>query len=341
MKQYRIAFAGFRHVHIFDLYRRAQDHPRFAVAATCEEDFAHSLLPEKGMRPDFASFDRMLDQTPCDIVALGGCYGHRGQLALKALESGRHVIADKPLCISLAELERIERAVWEGRGRVGLMLDLRDNSNLRTLREVVLSGAIGSIRTISASGQHPLLFGTRPAWYFEPGLHGGTINDIGIHVADLAPWLTGSAIDSVLAARTWNGKARLAPHFEDCAQFMLQLADGTGVLADVSYLAPDGCGYSNPDYWRIAVHGTEGMACTSWNSSAVTVAGDSDSKPRAVALGPGRPGGYMEDFLADLDGMHHGHALSTASCLTASRWALEMQAAASPHAATTGPARHD
>lgn len=341
MKQYRIAFAGFRHAHIFDLYRRAQEHPRFAVAATCEEDVANSLLPGKGMEPDFTSFAEMLDRTPCDVIALGGCYGHRGELALRALASGRHVIADKPLCISLPEFERIEKAVWEGGGRVGLMLDLRDNANLRTLREIIMSGVIGRVQTIAAAGQHPLLSGQRPAWYFQPGLHGGTINDIGIHLADLAPWLVGSAIDSVLAARTWNSKARFAPHFEDCAQFMLRLADGTGVLADVSYLAPDGCGYTNPDYWRIAVHGTGGMASTSWNSGSVTVAGDADPEPRMVTSGPGRPGGYLEDFLGELDGADRGHALSTSSCLAASRWALEIQTAASPRSTPTGPVDHE
>ena len=34
---------------------------------------------------------------------------------------------------------------------------------------------------------------------------------------------------------------------------MLKLDNKGGVLADVSYLAPDSCGYSVPQYWRFTV----------------------------------------------------------------------------------------
>lgn len=328
MKQYRIAIAGFRHAHIFDLYERVKKHPRFALAATCEEDVANSLLPARKMRPDFTSFDEMLASVPCDAIALGGCYGDRGSLALKALRSGRHVIADKPLCTSLDELGAIEKAVWDTSRRVGLMLDMRDQANLRTLRDIIEAGEIGAVQTISAAGQHPLLHGTRPDWYFEPGKHGGTINDIAVHIADFAPWLAGSAIDTVVAARTWNAKASFAPHFKDCAQFMLRLSSGAGVIGDVSYLAPDGCGYTTPDYWRITVHGTKGTAATSWNNQGASVATDADREPRNVAASAGRPGGYLEDFVAELDGTHKPDSIHTAAVLSASRWALETQAAA-------------
>lgn len=329
MKQYRIAIAGFRHAHIFDLYERVKKHPRFALAATCEEDVANSLLPARKIRPDFTSFDEMLAKVPCDAVALGGCYGDRGALALKVLRAGRHVIADKPLCTSLDELEAIEKAVWDTGRKVGLMLDMRDQANLRTLRDIIEAGEIGTVQTISAAGQHPLLHGTRPDWYFEPGKHGGTINDIAVHIADFAPWLAGSAIDAVVAARAWNAKASFASHFKDCAQFMFRLSSGAGVIGDVSYLAPDGCGYTTPDYWRITVHGTKGTASTSWNSQGVSVATDHDREPRIVAAAAGRPGGYLEDFLAELDGTQKPDSVHTAAVLSASRWALETQAAAS------------
>ena len=329
MKPYRIAIAGFRHAHIFDLHKRVQDHPRFQLVATCEEEASDSLLPARKIKPDFTSFDEMLDRVPCDIIALGGCYGDRGVLAVKALRAGRHVIADKPLCTSLAELTAIEQVVRDQGGKVGLMLDMRDVGNMRTLRDIIARGEIGEIQTLSAAGQHPLLHGTRPDWYFETGRHGGTINDLGVHIADFAPWLVGSAIDSVVAARSWNAKAAFAPHFRDCAQLMLRLSSGAGVMGDVSYLAPDACGYKTQGYWRITAHGTKGMAETSWNSPGVTVANDTDPEPRFVPSGPGAPGGYLEDFLADLDGVQRHGALDTASVLTATRRALEAEAAAS------------
>jgi len=55
---------------------------------------------------------------------------------------------------------------------------------------------------------------------------------------DFLPWLTGFDIAAVEYARTWNAKAAVTPGFEDCAQFVIRLENGAGVIGDVSYLAP-------------------------------------------------------------------------------------------------------
>lgn len=324
----RISFAGFRHVHIFDLYQRALDHQRLKLAATCEENHTGSLMPAKGLKPSHADFDAMLASVDCDIVALGDCYGRRGSQAIRALRAGKHVIADKPLCTSLDELDEIEPLAREKNLRVGLMLDLRDHGNLIALRGVVRSGRIGAVQTVSFSAQHPLMWGKRPGWYFEQGLHGGTLNDIGIHALDFIPWLTGLGISEITAARSWNAKAVEAPHFKDCGQLALRLSNGGGVLGDVSYLAPDQCGYLIDNYWRITVHGTGGFAETSYNRNGVTVADDSSAAPELIPPASPRPGGYLQDFLDDIAGNPSPGGLTTGSNLRATRLALELESAA-------------
>lgn len=325
---HRIAIAGFRHAHIFDLYQRVIDRPDVELAATCEEDYGASLMPAKGLRPEFTSIDRLLAEADCDIVALGDAYGKRGRQAIAALKAGKHVIADKPLCTSLAELEKIEGLARENNLHVGLMLDLRDHANWIALRDVVKSGRIGEIQTVSFAGQHPLLRSTRPSWYFEPGQHGGTLNDIAIHAVDFIPWLTGLSIDKIVAARTWNAKAADTPHFRDCGQVMLRLSNGGGALGDVSYLAPETCGYTIPNYWRVTLHGTRGLAETSYNAPGVSVAADPSQELEILLRAPGRPGGYLDDFLSCVRGESPSGGLDTAACLTASRLALELETAA-------------
>jgi predicted dehydrogenase len=285
-------------------------------------------MPGKGLTPDFDSFEKLLAGVDCDIIALGGTYSQRGAQAIAALGAGRHVIADKPLCTSLEELEQIETLARENNLQVGLMLDLRDHANWIAMRDVVRSGRLGEVQTVSFSGQHPLLRSSRPAWYFEPGQHGGTLNDLCIHAMDFIPWITGLGIDSILAARTWNGKASDVPHFRDCGQVMLKLSNGGGVLGDVSYLAPDGCGYATPNYWRVTLHGTRGMAETSYNAHGVIVADDTSNEPETLVRAPGRPGGYLEDFLSCVHRENPPGGLNTATCLGASRLALKLEAAA-------------
>lgn len=321
----RIAIAGFRHAHIFDLLGRVEASPDLSLAATCEENFGASLMPSKNLKPSHTSFDAMLADADCDIVALGDCYGRRGSQAIRALRAGRHVIADKPLCTSLDELREIEALTREKNLRIGMMLDMRDHGNLIALRGIVKSGRIGEVQTVAFSAQHPLMWGRRPAWYFEPGMHGGTLNDIAIHALDFLPWVTGLDLAGVVAARTWNAKAAEAPDFKDCGQFLLRLSNGGGVLGDVSYLAPDQCGFSTDNYWRITLHGTRGFAETSYNRPGVTVADDTNAQPEMMDPATPHPGGYLEDFLADVNGHPRPDGLDTASCLLATRRALELQ----------------
>ncbi len=323
MKPLRLGFAGFRHAHIFDLYQRALDHPDIEVSGTWENDPGASLLPGRDITPSHSSYEDLL--ASCEAVAVGDAYGRRGQIVLQALRAGKHVIADKPLCTSLDELKEIAVVAREKSLRIGMMLDMRDHGNLICLRDVVASGRIGEVQTVSFSAQHPLLWGIRPAWYFEPGMHGGTLNDIAIHALDFLPWVTGLTVEKTDAARTWNAKATQAPHFKDCGQFLLRLSNGGGILGDVSYLAPDKCGYAIPNYWRITIHGTGGFAETSYKAPGVSVADDNSQEPELIPPAPARPGGYLEDFLADVAGNPHADGITTCSCLHATRQALELE----------------
>ena len=138
------------------------------------------------------------------------------------------------------------------------MFTMRDSAMLAAVREFIASGRLGEVMQIQISAQHPLLFGTRPDWYFKDGMHGGTINDIGCHAFDILPYLTGHAIKAVTAARTWQAQ-QTNSNFCDAGQFMLELANGCGVMCDVSYSAPASQGYTHPCYWRFNIWGTNGM----------------------------------------------------------------------------------
>ncbi len=321
----RFAFAGFRHAHILDLLAGVNERGDCETVACCEEDAA--TRAGLGVAITHTDFATMLREVECDVIAIGDYYARRGALAIAALEAGRHVLSDKPLCTTLDEQAAIERLAAERVLLVGLQLDTRDYAAFRTLREIIASGEVGEVCTIRIDGQHPLLPGTRPAWYFEPGKHGGTINDIGIHAFDFVPWLTSLDWRRIDAARTWNAKARDHPHFHDCAQLMATLESGAGVLADFSYLAPDRLGYKLPHYWHVLVHGTRGLAEAHLQAEHVTVITDTSAIPEIRPVLEKRPRGYLDDFLLELGGKPA--ALTTAQCLRASRLALEAQESSS------------
>lgn len=325
----RIAFVGFRHGHIFSMFRHAAERQDISIVAVCEEDAeTRETLPAKGVAVTHTSYARMLAEVECDAVACGDYFGIRGERLIQALETGRHVIGDKPLCTSLEELARIKELAESRRLRVGCMLDLGASGPFLTLRDMIRRGCVGEVHTVVFLGQHPLLYGKRAPWYFEPGKHGGTINDIGIHAFDLIPWLTGRRIVEITAARGWNAKAKQHRHFQDGGSFMLRLDNDGCVLGDVSYLSSDRHGYGMPSYWRFTISGAGGVLETSCTESKVYLWDHESPEVIEEKAVEARPMTYLDHFLADLAGRSLQDGLDTTRVLESSRLALLAQRAA-------------
>ena len=324
---HRFAFAGFGHAHIHVLYQLVRESSEFELVGACEPDTALRALAESGgIVFTHDSYEEMLDSVDCDIVAIGAYFGARGAIAIEALQRGKHVIADKPLCTSIEELDKIESLAAAKDRRIGCMLDMRSSRVLAGVRHLIQRGDLGDIQAIALGGQHPLNVDTRPSWYFEEGKHGGTINDIFIHAADSIPWVTGLSFETVQAARCWNALVPQYAHFEDGAQMMLTLSNGCGVLADVSYFMPSKGGYGLPYYWRTTFFGSAGIAEVSAPSGRIDITRDG-SVVSVDPEGP-QPEGFLAGFLGDIASTAAAGSLKTAQVLRATRVALMVQRAA-------------
>lgn len=324
----KIAFAGFRHGHIIGLYSLASKHPGLEVVAACEEDAktCEEFTNHSIVKLTHDNFDRMLAEVPCDIIAVGDYFSRRGSLLIKALQHGKHVIADKPICTELKELDEIAKLAEAGNLKVGCQFDLRSNAVMCGARRLIKGGTIGEVHAIQFGGQHPLNLNSRPGWYFEEGKHGGTINDIAIHGIDIIPWLTGLEFTEVVAARTWNAFAGPHPCFNDAGQFMLTMNNGCGVMGDVSYFAPNSCGFKLPYYWRFTVWGINGVLEFGLNEPMLKLA-DKDSSDISMIAPPAVAGpNYLEQFLADIQGQPG--ELDTATVIESARKTLLIQQAA-------------
>lgn len=327
----KFAFMGFRHGHIRTLYKRVLEREveGIELSAACEEDeAARGEAESKGVQITHSEFEKMLAYVACDVVAIGDWFGRRGSLAIQALSKGKHVISDKPICTNLDELDEIERLARVHDLKVGCMLTLRDQPYVIGARNLIRDGDIGPIHAIAFGGQHPLNLDSRPAWYFEPGKHGGTIGDIGIHALDCIPWITGLRFSTVNAARCWNAFAREHPHFKDGAQMMLTMQNGCGVIGDVSYFSPFGGGYGLPFYWRMTFWGRRGVLEIADNLSEMVITLDEDRAVSRRALPEGNPGGHLRSFVRDIRGETEEDELCTDSVIRGSRIALVIQKAA-------------
>ena len=300
----RIAFAGLRHGHIFQLYRMVQEHPLYEITGAFEEDpAAKKAAMEQGVSCFYDSFEALLSDPAVDAVALGGYYGQRGQMAIAALNAGKHVIADKPLCTDLSELEQIRQLSQKRNLTVSCMFTMRYEPKIQAVKALAESGALGEFNNVSFGGQHPLQYGRRPQWYFEEGKHGGVINDIAIHGIDVLSYALGLTVDEVLAARCWNKYAAQEPRFADSAQFMLKASNNAGIVADVSYAIPDGVEFALPYYWQFYIWGTKGTIGFSLNEEVSYYYASGDETPHVLKETP-----CTDDYLTDFYHLLQGNS---------------------------------
>jgi predicted dehydrogenase len=324
----KIAVIGFKHGHIYDIISKARKNPLTEIVAASEDDEeTRSFVEKKGIKITYTDFIKMLDSIDCDIVAVGDAYGKRGEIIIEALKRNKHVISDKPICTRISEIEQIAKIVFEKKLKIGCQLTLRDLPQFIGLRNLIKSGYLGEIFSIIFTGHHPLMLEERPLWYFEPDMHGGTINDIGIHAIDYILWATEMEFIKINAARSWNAFAKKYPFFMDGGQMMLTMENGCGVLGDVSYFAPDSHGYSLPFYWRFTVYGTDGIAETSATSKNIIVAKAGKKEVSLLDLPKGNDGGYFNAFINDIFNRRDPEQLNTIDVIKASFITLLVQQA--------------
>lgn len=298
-----IAFSGFRHGHIIALYDQVKVCPDVCIKGAWEEDDAAREEAEREFGVEFsgATFEDLLADDSIDIIAIGDYYGRRGSLAIRALKAGKHVIADKPICTSLEELDEIEHLSKEKNLKVGCLLSLRYSRYTAPAKEIISSGRLGDITAVSFNGQHPLCYGERPMWYFEKGKHGGVINDLAIHGVDLVEYLTGKRLDKIDLSRTWNAYAEKEPDFLDCAQFTVRMEGGCSVQADVSYAVPSHAEFELPFYWQFIIWGKRGVLRFAENGRGLDAYFDNTKAPIYIE-GSIPENNHITDFIKEIDG---------------------------------------
>ncbi len=313
-----IAFAGFRHSHIFGLYNTAKETDGVFITGCFEEDEdARKTAEKSGIEFNYNSYSEVLNDAKVDAIAIGDYYGKRGRMIIDALKAGKHVICDKPICTNLAELDEIEQLTHEKNLKLSCMLDLRYMPQTAKVTELVKSGEIGDIATVSFTGQHCLDYGNRPGWYFEDGKHGGTINDIAIHGIDLIRLVTGKNLTRVNCAKVWNKFADKEPAFRDCGQFMVEMED-ISVMGDVSYSAPKFGGIL-PTFWNFYIWGTKGMIHFCYGEDVIHLYKETEEIIQCNRNGLK----WLDDFISEVNG--GGFRNGTRETINSQRQVLEIQ----------------
>jgi predicted dehydrogenase len=129
-----------------------------------------------------------------DVDAVLVCTTHNAltEVALGAVQAGKHVLVEKPAARRSGELDTLIRAAAERNVKVRVGFNHRFHPAFQKAHEIVNSGAVGELMYIRARYGHGGRAGYEKEWRAAPELSGGgELIDQGVHLIDLARWFLG------------------------------------------------------------------------------------------------------------------------------------------------------
>ncbi len=167
----------------------------------------------------------LLGRDDVDAVTIATPSGLHPVQALAALRSGRHVVVEKPIALTVADADTIVREGHDRGLTVTTISQRRFEPVVRALRAAVEAEALGRISLIIAEGLYhrPQSYYDSAAWRGTRDLDGGVLMNQAIHTIDLLRWL-GGPVASVSAHLATLGHVMEA---EDTASVSLRFASGT------------------------------------------------------------------------------------------------------------------
>jgi predicted dehydrogenase len=202
------AFMGAAHSHAWRTAPRFFDlplEPRLAVLAGRNSAAVTEAAGRLGWAATETDWRRVIARDDVDLVDVCTPGNTHAEIAIAALEAGKHVLCEKPLANSVAEAEAMAEAAAKAaahgvRSMVGFTY--RRVPAIGLARQLVAEGRLGEIRHVRAQYlQDWIADPSAPmSWRLEKDKAGsGALGDIGAHIVDLTQYITGQALTGVSA----------------------------------------------------------------------------------------------------------------------------------------------
>ncbi len=216
---------------------------------------------QAGIGERYRDYQEVLARDDIDVVTIATPNSSHEQIAVEALQAGKHVLCEKPLALSLDGARRMAAAA-RATGRVNSVnYRYRWVPSARYLKELVETGEVGAVRQIfmnyfSAAVVDPT---TPIQWRQTRAEGGGILADIGSHLIDLALWLLGPIqrvrcdLWTFTRERPSVGNGMAPVDVDDAATCQLEFASGA-----VGVMNASGLCLGRLNHQRIEVYGTGG-----------------------------------------------------------------------------------
>ena len=221
------------------------------MRAICGRDeagvkYAAASLGWEGYETDYR---RLLERDDIDLVDVATPGNTHHEIAIAALEAGKHVLCEKPLANTVEGSREMVDAARRASTTNMVCFNYRRAPAVQLAKKLVEEGRLGEIRHWRAvylqdfilDPEFPLI------WRFQREVAGsGALGDLGAHIVDLAHFLVGPIVEVVGTAETFirerplegDANERGPVTVDDAAAFLARFENGAMGTFEVTRLAP-------------------------------------------------------------------------------------------------------
>ena len=125
---------------------------------------------------------RIFADDDVEIVTIATTHGTHAELAIAAFEAGKHVYLEKPMAMTTADCLRIYAAMQAAGKKLMINFSIRFSGATRAIKSRLQPAKVSHAQVMLSREDL-----TR--WQWLPGIGGGPLFDVGVHLADLLCWM--------------------------------------------------------------------------------------------------------------------------------------------------------
>ena len=250
LKAALIGTGGIANGHVRALRAHA-DRVALVAAADIDMPRAQAFCDQHEIPQAYASAEALLEQVQPDIVHVCTPPGVHADLSIMAMEAGAWVLCEKPLCASLAEMDRLEAAEAATGRFTSSVFQWRFGSAGRHLKDQIRDRVMGrllvaNVLTTWYRGDPYFAVAWRGTW--EAAIGGCTVIH-GIHIMDFVLWLMGEWQE----IRAMMGSLEYDIEVENVSMASVRFVDGAMANFSNSILSPRQESYLRLDFTHASV----------------------------------------------------------------------------------------
>jgi len=186
-----IGFGGMGHHH----FEMLQEYDRINVKGVFDVDPKRQAFAQSLGLTAYPSADALFADSEVDIILVATTNEVHKELSVKAMESGKHVICEKPVTMSSEELQEIMDAAEKYKKVFTVNQNRRTNKDFLLMKENVEKGLLGDVYVMESRVEGSR--GVPDGWRTLKHLGGGMMLDWGVHLIDQIMYMIDKKVTNV------------------------------------------------------------------------------------------------------------------------------------------------